>query len=195
MQKATIDVLQNTGDRMDRMINFGREINHGPLIRSILISALLGCVSSLINYKTGLMIFLIILLIMLFVYYPSYLPFLYSYWALEAHGITYYDMSSYHAKLKMIFRGRNSDHQFISYTEINSFEVKSENNSYSLIDISTFKNQKQSIFTWLRKPLNLILHLKNNQITLDASWDQLHDSKNIQARLMNVMSYLDKKVQ
>lgn len=190
-----MSVTRNTGDKMDGSINFGREINHGPLIKSILISALLGCVGLLINYKMGLTIFLIILLIMVFVYYPSYLPFLYSFWSLEEHGITYYDMSTYRAKLNLIIQGKNADHQFISYTEINSFEVKSENNSYSTMDISTFKNQRQSIFTWLRKPLNLVLHLKNSKIALDASWDQLHDNKNIQARLMNLMSYLDKKIQ
>lgn len=188
-------ILQNTGDKMDSTITFGQEINHGPLIRSILISALLGCVGSLINYKTGLAIFLIILFIALFIYYPSYLPFLYSYWALEAHGITYYDMNSYRAKIKMIFLGNNVDHQFISYSEINGFEIRSENHSYSLADISTFKNQKQPLFTWLRKPLNLVLKLKNNQILLDISWDQLHDNKNIPARLMNVMSYMDSHIQ
>ncbi len=180
---------------MDSTIIFGQEINHGPLIRSILISALLGCGGSLINYKTGLAIFLIILFIALFIYYPSYLPFLYSYWALEAHGITYYDMSSYRSKLKMIFLGKNSDHQFISYSQINGFEIQSENDTYSLVDVSTFKNQKQPIFTWLRKPLNMVVKLKNNQIPLDLSWDQLHDHKNLPARLMNAMSYIDSHVQ
>lgn len=190
-----MSVLKNMGGRMDSTIKFGKEINHGPLIKSILISALVGCGGSLINYKTGLIIFLIILLIMLFVYYPSYLPFLYSYWTLEEHGISYYDMSSYRLKLKMIFKGREADHQFVSYSEINDFEIISADKSYSLADISVFKNQKQPIFTWLRKPTDLVLKLKNTQIKLDVSWDQLHDNKNLKPRLMNAMSFLDNKIQ
>ncbi|APX72993.1 hypothetical protein M5C72_07805 [Companilactobacillus allii] len=179
---------------MNSTITFGREINHGPLFRSILISAILGIASSFANNKIGITIFLIILFVMLFIYYPSYLPLLYGYWILEKHGITYYDMSSYRAKLKLIFLAKQSKLQFISYSQIHNFTVKTENKTYSVEDITTLNNTKQSHFVWLRKPLNLEIQLKSHNINLDMSFDQLHDNKNIQARVMNVSNILEEKI-
>ncbi|WP_125673061.1 hypothetical protein [Companilactobacillus allii] len=194
MLTATIKIIENTGDKMNSTITFGREINHGPLFRSILISAILGIASSFANNKIGITIFLIILFVMLFIYYPSYLPLLYGYWILEKHGITYYDMSSYRAKLKLIFLAKQSKLQFISYSQIHNFTVKTENKTYSVEDITTLNNTKQSHFVWLRKPLNLEIQLKSHNINLDMSFDQLHDNKNIQARVMNVSNILEEKI-
>ncbi|WP_164505059.1 hypothetical protein [Companilactobacillus hulinensis] len=179
---------------MNSTITFGREINHGPLFRSILISAILGIASSFINYKAGITIFLVILFVLLFIYYPSYLPLLYGYWVLEKHGITYYDMNSYRSKLKLIFVAKQSSLQFISYSEIHDFHVKTENETYTATDITSFKNKRQSHFVWLRKPLNLEIQLKRNKIDLDMSWDQVHDNKNISARIMHVADVLETKI-
>lgn len=175
-------------------IEFGKRINHRPIIVSIILSFLAGSLGLIGNIKISIISFLGVLFLLVCIYFPSYLSVLFGHWQLEKHGVSYYKMNSYRDKLKMIFFPNNVDFQFISYSQIKNFKVVEENSQYTLNDLLTIKPAKQSIFPWLRKPFFLQLELNKSEVKLDLSFDQLHDSKNTLFRLSNALVILSKNI-
>lgn len=175
-------------------IEFGKKINHRPIIISFLVSFLVSIIGLTANIKVSILSFLLVLFLLLCIYFPFYLPKLFGHWQLENHGISYYKMTTYRDKLKLIFSPNHADFQFISYSQIKSFNIHSGNQQYSINDILTIKPDKQSIFPWLRKPFYLELVLNQTTADLDLSFDQLHDPDHTLYRLTNVLQILEKKV-
>lgn len=174
-------------------IEFGKKINHRPIIVSFLVSFLAGSVGLIANIKVSILSFLLVLFLLLCVYFPVLLPKLFGHWQLEKHGISYYKMNTYRDKLKLIFHPDQAEFQFISYSQIKGFQVHEENQQYSTADILTIKPAKQSIFPGLRKPFFLELELNQASTELDLSFDQLHDPQHTMYRLTNVLQILSNK--
>lgn len=174
-------------------IEFGKKINHRPIIVSFLVGFLAAGLGLIVNIKTSILSFLVVLFLLLCVYFPIYLPKLFGHWQLENHGISYYKMTTYRDKLKLIIFPNRADFQFISYSQIKNFVVHEEDKQYSSKDILTIKPAKQSIFPWVRKPFFLELKMNQTSANLDISFDQLHDPKHTMYRLSNVLQTLDKK--
>ncbi|APU71542.1 hypothetical protein BI355_1223 [Companilactobacillus crustorum] len=179
---------------MTGTIAFGKTINHRPIIISIIFSLLSGGLGWIINLKVAIFSFLTILFLLLFIYYPANLEKLFGHWQLENHGISYYKMTSYPDRLKIVLFPDNIDYQFISYSQIKSFKVIEQDKLFSSADLLTIKPASQSILPWLRKPFFLELELNQSEIDLDLSYDQLHDSKNTLFRLSNALEVLNKKI-
>lgn len=175
-------------------IEFGKKINHRPIIVSFLVSFLAGGLGLTVNMKVAILSFLVVLFLLLCVYYPLILPKLFGHWQLENHGISYYKMTNYRDKLNLILFPNQADFQFISYSQIKSYSVYEENEQYSSKNLLTIKPAKQSIFPWLRKPFFLRLNLNKTNADLDLSFDQLHDSQHTMYRLTNVLQVLDNKI-
>lgn len=179
---------------MTDTIEFGKRINYHPLFISFLLSFLAGGLGLIANIKLSVFLLLIVLFLLICIYFPQNLPHLFGHWQLEKHGISYYKMNNFRDKLRMILTPHNVDYQFISYSQIKSFKVIERDQTYSLNDILTINPAKQSIFPWLRQPFALILELNGSNVSLDLSYDQLHDPHNTLFRLTNVLKVLDKKV-
>lgn len=103
-------------------------------------------------------------------------------------------MNSYRDKLKMIFAPNKVEFQFISYSQIKSVRVVTQDQKYSITDILTIKPDKQSVFPWLRKPFFLELELNKNTVNLDLSFDQVHDPHNTLFRISNALDILGKRI-
>ncbi|KRO00180.1 hypothetical protein [Companilactobacillus kimchiensis] len=179
---------------MTDTIEFGKRINHRPITISLILSFIAGALGFITNIKISILSFLSVLFLLLCVYFPINLRTLFGHWQLENHGISYYKMNSYRDKLKLILFPNSVDFQFISFSQIKSFQVIERETTYSLSDILTIKPAKQSYFPWARKPFLLKLELNKSDIYLDLSFDQLHDSKNTLYRLSNVLKVLDQKI-
>ncbi|MQS98277.1 hypothetical protein FHL05_10460 [Lactobacillus halodurans] len=175
-------------------MEFGKKINHRPIIVSLILSLIAGGLGLIANFKVSLALFFIMLFLCICVYFPIYLRDLFGHWQLENHGISYYKMDSYLDKLKMILFPKNVDFQFISYSQIKNFKVIEEDKDYSLENLLTIKPAKQSIFPWSRKPFFLKLELNQSEIDLDLSYDQLHDKQNALFRLATALKFLKQKI-
>lgn len=179
---------------MPDTIEFGKQLTHWPILVSFILSFFVGGFGLIINIKLALMLFFIVLFLLIFIYFPSYLPILFGHWQLENHGISYYKMNSYRDKLKMIFAPNKVEFQFISYSQIKSVRVVTQDQKYSITDILTIKPDKQSVFPWLRKPFFLELELNKNTVNLDLSFDQVHDPHNTLFRISNALDILGKRI-
>lgn len=175
-------------------IEFGKRINHRPIIVSFLVSFLAGVLGLTADIKTGILSFLIVLFLLLCVYFPIYLPKLFGHWQLEKHGISYYKMTTYWDKLKLIIIPNQADFQFISYSQVKSFSINEENQQFQSEDILKINPAKQSIFPWLRKPFCLKLNMNQTNAKLDLSFDQLHDPQHTMYRLNNAIQFLNTKI-
>lgn len=175
-------------------IEFGKRINHRPIIVSFLVSFLAGALGLTTDIKTGILSFLIVLFLLLCVYFPINLPKLFGHWQLEKHGISYYKMTTYWDKLKLIILPNQADFQFISYSQVKDFSINEENNQFQSEDILKINPAKQSIFPWLRKPFFLKLNMNQTNAKLDLSFDQLHDPQHTMYRLNNAIQFLNTKI-
>ncbi|CAJ1181114.1 hypothetical protein FD33_GL001310 [Companilactobacillus paralimentarius DSM 13238 = JCM 10415] len=173
---------------------FGKKINRRPLIVSLLLSLIAGGLGSLFNLSVALSLFLGILFLLIFIYYPSNLPKIFGHWQLEKHGVSYYKLNSYPDRLKLIFLPDHIDYQFISFSQVKKCYIIENNKEYDLQNILTIKPTKQSFFPWLRKPFYLVLDLNKGKILLDLSWDQQHDPKNTLYRVSNVLKIITEKI-
>jgi len=179
---------------MTDTIEFGKRINHRPIVVSFFLSFLAGGLGLIANIKISLLSFLGVLFLLLCLYFPMNLSTLYGHWQLENHGISYYKMNSYWDKLKIILFPNNTEFQFISYSQIKKFKVIERDKQYSIENILTINPAKQPLFPWLRKPFFLKLELNKSSVDLDLSFDQFHDPKNTLFRLSNVLKILEKKI-
>lgn len=180
---------------MTDTIEFGKRINHRPIIVSLLVSFFFGGLGLIVNIKVAIISFLLVLFLLVCIYFPLNLPLLFGHWQLENHGISYYKMNSYRDKIKMILFPNQTDFQFISYSQIKNFQVIEEEKQYSVNDILTINPAKQSFLPWLRKPFFLELEMNHAETNLDLSFDQFHDPKNTLFRLSNVLTILAHKVE
>lgn len=179
---------------MTDTIEFGKRINHRPILVSFISGFCAGGLGLIANIKVSILSFLAVLFLLLCVYYPSNLPQLFGHWQLENHGISYYKMGSYRDKIKLILFPDRASFQFVSFSQIKNIEVIEQTSSYDLNNLLTIKPAKQSIFPWLRKPFYLKLNLNKSHVNLDLSYDQLHDSKNTLYRLSNALEIITKKI-
>jgi len=178
---------------MTDTIEFGKRINHRPILVSFILSICAGGLGLIANIKISLLSFLVVFVLLLCVYFPLNLHTLFGHWQLENHGISYYKMNSYRDRLKIILFPHNADFQFISYSQIKGFKVIERKKQYSSTDIFTIKPAKQSPLPCLRKPFFLKLELNKSTTDLDLAFDQLHDAHNTLFRLSNVLEILTKK--
>ncbi len=179
---------------MTDTIEFGKRINHRPLIVSFIGGFFVGGLELTANIKVAIISFLAVLFLLLCIYFSANLPKIFGHWQLENHGISYYKMNSYWDKLKIILFPNRTEFQFISYSQIKGFKVIEREKEYDLNNLLTINPAKQSFLPFLRKPFFLRLEINQDKIDLDLSYNQFHDSKNTLFRLSNVLKKLAEKI-
>ncbi|KRK75149.1 hypothetical protein FC67_GL001662 [Companilactobacillus alimentarius DSM 20249] len=180
--------------QMTNSIEFGKKINRRPIMISLILSLIAGGIGAYFDFKLAISLFLLVLIFMLFIYYPNNLSVLFGHWQVEKHGISYYKMDSYFDRLKMTLLPDITEFQFISFSQVKSYYVIEQKEKFDLTNILTINPTRQSIFPWLRKPFYLVLVVNGGQIKLDLSWTQLHDRKNSLYRLSNALKVIDQKI-
>lgn len=179
---------------MTDTIEFGKRINHRPILVSFISSFCVGGLGLIIDIRISILSFLAVLFLLLCLYYPFNLPKLFGHWQLENHGISYYKMNSYRDKINLVLFPNRASFQFVSFSQIKDIVVIEQDKTYDTNNLLTIKPAKQSIFPWLRKPFYLKLNLNKSHVNLDLSYDQLHDPKNTLYRLSNVLGTVTKKI-
>lgn len=173
---------------MTDTIEFGKRINHGPLIVSLITGIFVGGLGLTASIEVSILSFLAVLFLLLCIYFPLNLPKIFGHWQIEKHGISYYKMNSYWDKLKIILFPNRTEFQFISCSQIKGFTVIEREQKYDLNNILTINPAKQSFLPFLR------LEINQDQIDLDLSYNQFHDPKNTLFRLTNVLKKLEQKI-